>query len=117
MNFLLVVSLIIVVALLFKSYMLRGVWQALRSPIWTIAYATISIGSMLLGIITAMHAFSDGMIDLSLTENFTIAFMISILCCELFLLIFFLLDDVFTIGIFFQKSIYKKEIVDTLDHK
>ncbi|WP_422859668.1 metallophosphoesterase [Flagellimonas sp. S174] len=104
MKFWLVVFLIVIVALLFKSYMFRGVRQALTSPIWAIVYATISIGSMLVGVITTIFAFSDGMIGLTFLENFAIAFMLTILCCEFFLFIFFLFDDAIILGGYFQKK-------------
>ena len=52
-------------ALLFKAYVARGVFQATHSKKLRLTYATFSISSLLIGVYTLIHAFSGGIIGLS----------------------------------------------------
>ena len=89
-----VLLLFILVLLLSKVYLIRGVSQASdsRALVWT--YAIVSIGSLILGFFTFRMAFTSGQINMSLWQNIITAFMVSVIVCEFILTVFFLADDI-----------------------
>lgn len=86
--------LFILILLLFKVYLIRGVSQASdsRALVWT--YGIVSLGSLILGFLTFRMAFNSGQINMSLWQNIITAFMVSVIVCEFILAVFFLADDV-----------------------
>ena len=111
------ISLIIMVTLLtlFKAYMTRGVKHAVRKKAVTWAYGIFSIGSLLLGILTMIFAFREGIIGMKFWQNFTIALMCSVIICETIVLIFFVADDVLMFGGWIKRKLTKEKAAHTPD--
>ncbi|HKK76570.1 MAG TPA: metallophosphoesterase [Saprospiraceae bacterium] len=84
----------LLILVLLKVYLIRGVWQASdhRAITWT--YGIISLGSLLLGFITFRLAFSGEQTNMLLWQNIITAFMVSVIVCELIMAVFFLIDDI-----------------------
>lgn len=82
----------IIVALLLKLYLTRGFLQAFPGTKMHWVYLVLSIVSLVGGWIAIMNAFRDH--SLNFWRNIIIAFMISVLICELILAVFFIVDDI-----------------------
>ena len=93
MKFWLFFALGVVVLLAFKGYISRGVYQATASKAAQIGYTLFSIGTFVIGVTMMAITFPKGIIGFSVTQNFIMALMISVLVCELMLSLFFIGDD------------------------
>jgi len=85
-----------------KIYLSKGIFQILGSSYIKKGYLFISIASLLLGVICMATIFPKGIKDMSTLTNFTISFMVSVLICEILLLLFFSLDDL----ILYAKNVF-----------
>ena len=83
----------ILTVLLFKAYIIRGIWQATNHFGFSTAYGIFSVSTLVLGVLVMLRLFSGGMIGLSFWQNFATALMTSLIICEVLLGIFFLIDD------------------------
>lgn len=101
MNFERTMLIVGLIFLVFKGYIIRGVYQATGSPLWTGVYAVFTILTLVLGLITMVRSFSHGMIDMEASANFLIALMISTIICEFMISVFFVVDDVVAIVQYF----------------
>ncbi len=88
---------LVILLLVVKAYLIKGVYQATDSRKGTWIYGVFSIGTLLIGVPTMIAAFSDGMVGLMFWENFPIALMISVVLCEVLLLAFFVIADILEI--------------------
>lgn len=95
----------LLVLLAFKGYISRGVYQATASKTFQIWYTLFSLITFMAGIITMVRTFPNGIIGLTTVQNFTIAFMLSVVICELILGLFFIGDDL----ILFFKWMFEKK--------
>ena len=111
MSFSVILTIIVLVLLLFKIYLFRGVHQVFTKRPWRMAYFILSIGSLVIGIPTMILSFSGGMIDMHFLQNFTIALMLSVFICELLVFPFFLVDDLRDLILRLAKK--KGQVVDT----
>lgn len=84
----------LLILVLLKIYLIRGVWQASDHRVITWTYGIISLGSLLLGFITFRLAFSGEQTNMLLWQNIITAFMVSVIVCELIMAVFFLIDDI-----------------------
>ena len=78
----------------FKGYISRGVYQVTTSKITQFCYMLFSIGTLVVGVITLVSTFPNGIIGLTSLQNFVIALMLSVIICEFILGLFFIGDDV-----------------------
>lgn len=90
--------LFLLVIVLFKVYLIRGVSQASDSRILVWSYGLVSLGSLLLGVLTFRLAFASEQTNMALWQNIITAFMVSVIICELILALFFLVDDLVLIA-------------------
>ncbi|MFK8101864.1 MAG: metallophosphoesterase [Saprospiraceae bacterium] len=95
MKFWLFLALGVLGLLIFKGYLSRGVYQATMSKTIQLYYTIFSIGTLIIGLVTMISIFPNGIIGLSTMQNFVIALMVSVLICELLLGLFFFGDDLF----------------------
>jgi predicted MPP superfamily phosphohydrolase len=102
MKFWLLFALGIVAILIFKGYISRGIYHATASKALQGWFALFSIGTFAIGVFTMVRTFPNGIMGLSIGQNFAIALMISVLICELFLGLFFIVDDLFLLGNWFR---------------
>lgn len=86
-----IIGLLIILA--FKGYISRGVYQATASKAVQMWYTIISMSTFIFGIVILVRTFPNGIIGLTVFQNFSIALMLSIVICELILGLFFLADD------------------------
>ncbi len=101
--------------LVFKGYISKGIYQATTSKNIQLLYTIFSIGTFIIGIITLVTTFPNGIIGLTTLKNFMIALMLSVVICELILSAFFILDDLL---LFFNTMMEKKNsaiVDDTVD--
>lgn len=105
MKFWLIFGVGVLSILAFKGYISRGVYQATASKTFQIWFTLFSIITFILGIITLVRTFLNGIIGLTTVQNFTIALMLSIVICELILGLFFIGDDL----ILFLKWMFEKK--------
>ncbi|MFM2386396.1 MAG: hypothetical protein RL660_1153 [Bacteroidota bacterium] len=78
-----------------KIYLAKGVLQISGSSHVRNGYLFSSIASLLLGVICMATIFPNGIKGMSTTTNFAIALMVSVLVCEILLLLFFAVDDLY----------------------
>ncbi len=83
----------LLVVLAFKGYISRGIYQAIVSKTAQFCYLLFSVGTFILGVLTLVRTFPNGIIGLTTAQNFTIALMLSVVICELILGLFFIVDD------------------------
>ena len=88
-------TVVLIGTLTFKGYISRGVYQATVSKTSQFYYTFFSVGTFILGIITLVRTFPNGIIGLTTVQNFTIALMFSVVICEFILSLFFIGDDLF----------------------
>ena len=93
MKFLVLIALCFLTILVFKGYISRGVYQATGSKAVQVVYTLVSIGTLIGGFGLMSVTFPNGIIGMTTTQNFAIAFMLSIVICELVLSLFFIGDD------------------------
>lgn len=98
-------ALFLLLVLLFKGYISRGVYQATASKTIQLYYTLFSIASLVVGVFILCTTFPKGIIGLSTAQNFSIALMLSVVICELVLSLFFIGDDFI---LFFKWIVEKK---------
>lgn len=86
--------LFLLILLLLKVYLIRGVGQASDNRSLTWLYGILSVGSLVIGFLTLRQAVTGEQTNMLLWQNLTTAFMLSVIVCELILLVFFLIDDI-----------------------
>lgn len=101
-----IVFLIVVVTL--KIYLFRGINQATLSKPFALGYLMFSFATLIIGCLMFYRVMKSGMTNNTWSFNFVTALMMSVMICELFMGLFFLIDDLFLLGKwtknFFDKS-------------
>ncbi|MFK7906268.1 MAG: metallophosphoesterase [Chitinophagales bacterium] len=83
----------LLVLLAFKGYISRGVYQATASKTVQLYFTLFSVVTFIVGVLTLIRTFPNGIIGLTTLQNFVIALMLSVVICELILGLFFIADD------------------------
>jgi predicted MPP superfamily phosphohydrolase len=96
----------VLIAILMKIYLSKGIFQITDSIHVKNGYLFLSIASLLFGVICMATVFPKGIKDMSTITNFIISFMVSVLICEIILLLFFTFDDLF---IYFKNAFVSEE--------
>lgn len=91
----------VMIALLMKIYLSKGVYQIFNSYIVKNVYLIFTIISLIVGVVSMATIFPKGIKDMSTLSNFVISLMVSVLICELLMFVFFCIGDLI---IYFQKS-------------
>lgn len=112
-----ILVLFILAFLLFKFYLIRGVAQATDNRFFIWGYGIISIGSLLIGLITMRSAFSSATVNMSLWQNIITAFMVSVIICEILLAIFFLADDIALVVQTLARKVNQAPTADTASRR
>ena len=100
---------VLVVAL--KIYVYASLMRLFKRPLYrrlAIGGAVLSFVVLGLGLYTAFVGFSGGIQHPTVFSNFSLALMVSMFVCELFLVPFFLLDDLVGLGKWTYQSTWKK---------
>jgi predicted MPP superfamily phosphohydrolase len=88
-------AVFVLITIIMKIYLAKGVLQISGSSHVRNGYLFSSIASLLLGVICMATIFPNGIKGMSTTTNFAIALMVSVLVCEILLLLFFAVDDLY----------------------
>lgn len=84
-----------------KFYVYSSLAKLFKTPLYrnlSIGLAVVSVLASATGLYTLIERFGGGISTVTIFSNYSLALMITFLVCELFLAIFFLLDDI--VGLF-----------------
>ena len=86
-----------------KFYVYSSLAKLFKTPLYrnlSIGLAVVSVLASATGLYTLIERFGGGISTVTIFSNYSLALMITFLVCELFLAIFFLLDDI--VGLFYR---------------